>query len=96
MVVGVCRIVLSLDDVFSLKEKRHIVKSIIDRLKSRFNASIAEVELNDIWKNAVLGVVCVSNEAGHADSMLANIVNFVENDGRAIIVDYSTETIHID
>lgn len=94
MVIGVCRIVLAIDGAFSLKEKRHIVKSIIERLKTRFNAAVAEVDLNDMWKNAVIGVACVSNETGHADSMLANIVNFVENDGRAILVDYSTETIH--
>ncbi len=96
MVIGVCRIVLALDEVFSLKEKRHIIKSIVERLRSRFNASIAEVDLNDTWKNAVIGVACVSNEAGHADSMLASIVNFVENDGRAILVDYTTETIFVD
>ncbi len=96
MVIGVCRITLHIDEVFSLKEKRHIIKSIIERLKARFNASIAEVDLNDKWKNAVIGVACVSNEAGHADSMLANIVNFVENDGRVELVDYSTETIFVD
>jgi len=84
-----------IDEVFSLKEKRHILKSIIERLKSRFNASVAEVGLNDKWKNAVLGVACVSNETAHADSMIANIVNFIENDGRAVLVDYITETIHV-
>ncbi len=94
MVIGVCRIVLSIDEAFSLKEKRHIVKSIIDRLKSRFNASVAEVDLNDRWKNAVIGFACVSNQTAHADSMMANIVNFVENDARAVLVDYSTEIIH--
>jgi len=96
MVIGVCRIFLSIDEAFSLKEKRHIIKSIIERLKSRYNASVAEVDLNDKWKNAVLGVACVSNEAGHADSMMANIVNFVINDGRAVMVDYSTEKVYID
>lgn len=96
MVIGVCRIILSIDEVYSLKEKRHIVKSIIERLKSRYNASVAEVDLNDKWKNAVIGIACVSNEVGHADSMMANMVNFVENDGRAVLVDYSTETIHVD
>jgi hypothetical protein len=96
MVIGVCRIVLSIDQVFSLKEKRHIIKSIIERLKSRFNASVAEVELNDTWKNAVIGVACVSNEASHTDSMMANIVKFVENDGRAVLVDYNTENIFVD
>lgn len=96
MVIGVCKIVLMLDEAFSLKEKRHIVKSIIERLKSRFNISAAEVELNDKWKNAVIGIVCVSNDTGHADSMLSSVVSFVENDGRAVLVDVSTETIHVD
>lgn len=96
MVIGVCKIELSIDEVFSLKEKRHIVKSMIERLRSRYNASVAEVDFNDKWQRAVIGISCVSNEAGHADSMMANIVNFVENDGRAVLVDYSTEIIHID
>lgn len=96
MVIGVCKIELSIDEVFSLKEKRHIVKSIIERLKSRFNASVAEVDLNDKWKNCVIGITCVSNETRHVDSMMANMVNFVENDGRAVLSDYSTEIIHVD
>jgi len=96
MVIGVCRIVLAIDEAFSLKEKRHIVKSIVERLKSRYNASVAEVGLNDKWKNAEIGIACVSNEAGHADSMMANMVNFVENDGRAVLVDYSTELVYVD
>lgn len=95
MVIGVCRIELALEAVFSLKEKRHIVKSMVERMRSRFNASVAEVDLNDTWKNAVIGVCCVSNEAAHADSMMASIIHFVENDGRAILVDYSTEIIHV-
>ncbi|RJQ39636.1 MAG: DUF503 domain-containing protein [Nitrospiraceae bacterium] len=96
MVIGVCRIALAIDNAYSLKEKRHIIKSIIERLRSRFNASVAEVDMNDKWQRALIGVACVSNEAGHADSMMASIVNFVENDGRAVMLDYSTETIYVD
>lgn len=96
MVIGVCKIMLRFDEVFSLKEKRHIVKSLVERLKSRFNVSVAEVDLNDKWKNAVIGVACVSNDAGHADSMMASVANFVESDGRAEVMDVSTETIHVD
>lgn len=96
MVIGACKIMLSIDEVFSLKEKRHIIKSIVERLRSRFNASVSEVDLNDKWKNAVIGIACVSNEASHADSMMANIVNFVENDGRAMMLDYTTEIIYVD
>jgi uncharacterized protein len=96
VVVGVCRIVLNIDDAYSLKEKRHVIKSIIERMKSRFNASISEVEMNDIWNRAVIGVSCVSNEAGHSDSMMSSIVNFIENDGRVDLVDYCTENIFVD
>lgn len=96
MVIGVCKIKLSIDDAFSLKEKRHIIKSIIQRLQSRFNVSAAEVDYNDIWKTAAIGIACVSNEGAHADSMLASVINFVENDGRAEVMDYTTEIIHDD
>ena len=95
MVIGVCKLKLYIDDAFSLKEKRHVVKSIIERIKSRFNASVAEVDLQDKWKNSMLGIACVSNDSAHADSMLASIVDFVENDGRAVLVDYTTEIIHL-
>ncbi|NLX71019.1 MAG: DUF503 domain-containing protein [Clostridiales bacterium] len=96
MVIGVCKIHLYIDEVFSLKEKRRIVKSITQRLRSRFNASIAEVDLNDKWKNAVIGIACISNNGGHMDSTLSSIVNFIENDGRVIVTDYSTEKIYVD
>jgi len=96
MVIGACRIFLAIDCAFSLKDKRHIVKSIIERIKSRFNASAAEIDLNDKWKNAVIGIACVSNNSGHADSMINSIVNFVENDGRVVLVDYTTEIIHME
>jgi len=95
MVIGVCKVTLSIEGAFSLKEKRSVVKSIIDRVKARYNASIAEVDMNDIWKNAVLGIACVSNEAAHADRMLEDIVSFIENDGRVILMDYSTEKIYV-
>ncbi len=95
MVIGVLKLVLSLDGAFSLKEKRGIIKSILKKMKSRFNVSVAEIGLNDKWKSAVIGAVCVTNEASHADSMLANMVNFVESDGRTVVVDYSTEIIHV-
>jgi len=96
MVIGVCKIELSLDSVFSLKEKRHIIKSLIGRIKSRFNVSIAEIDLNDKWKSSIIGISCVSNDGGHADSMICKVVNFVENDGRVEVIDYSTEKIYVD
>lgn len=95
MTVGVIRLFISINEAGSLKEKRQIIKSIKDRMKSRFNVSVSEVEHNDIWKNAVLGVACVSNDNRHVDSTMNSIVNFVENDGRVLLLDYSTERINV-
>ena len=95
VVIGICRVALALRDVFSLKDKRSIVKSITSRVKARYNASIAEVGMNDVWKSAVFGIACVSNENAHVDRMIEDIIRFIENDGRIEIVDYSTEKIHI-
>lgn len=96
MVIGACKIMVVLEEATSLKEKRQIIKSLIGRLKSRFNVSAAEVGLNDKWKNALIGVTCVSNEGNHVDSIMSNVVNFVENDARLVMADYVTEKIYFD
>ena len=93
MVVGMCKIKIDMDWVDSLKEKRHVIRSIIDRLKARFNVSVAEVELMDVWKSAVLGISCVSNESAHVESMLGS---FVENDGRVDVIGVTREKIFIE
>jgi uncharacterized protein YlxP (DUF503 family) len=91
VVTGVCRMVLLIHEPNSLKEKRHIVKSIIERLKSRFNVSVAETGLNDIWRSAEIGIACVSNDRLHIDSTLSSVINFIENDGRIEIVELNTD-----
>ncbi len=62
MFVGVLRLVLYLPAPGSLKSKRHLVRSAIDRVRARFNVSIAEVAENDLWQKSVLGVTAVGNE----------------------------------
>ena len=96
MVIGVCKVLLSIDSAFSLKEKRQIIKSILGRVKSRFNTSIAEVDYNDSWKNTVIAAAYVSNNSKHAYSIMAKMVNFIESDTRAVLVDYTTEIMHFD
>lgn len=96
MVIGVCKISLLIDEAFSLKQKRHVVKSVVEKIKARFNVSVAEVDCNDKWQKAVIGLTCVSNEAAHADSVMAAVVNFVECDARAVMLDYSTEIIYVE
>jgi uncharacterized protein YlxP (DUF503 family) len=91
MHVGVCTIHLRLASSHSLKEKRRIIKSIKDRVKSRFNVSIAEVDALDSWQWAVIGVACVSNDSGFANSVLSNVVDFIENIRMAELIDYEIE-----
>jgi uncharacterized protein len=77
MVVGVLRIRLRLQ-AGSLKEKRTVVKSVVERVRGRFNAAVAEVDDLDTWDLATIGVVCISNEARHADRELQTIARQIE------------------
>lgn len=78
MTIGVARVTLLLDESFSLKDKRHVVRSITKRVQDKFNVAIAEVEdLNDL-RVATLGLTCVSNSSPHADEMLATVIAFIE------------------
>lgn len=94
MIVGVARITLELPATHSLKEKRSVVKSLLARLQNRFNVSVAEVEAQDTWGIAVIGITCTSTASRHADEMLASALRFVEQNGADYYVsDVQTETL---
>ncbi|MEM9068875.1 MAG: DUF503 domain-containing protein [Myxococcota bacterium] len=78
MFVGVCRLALSLPGVSSLKEKRSIVRKVVDRTRGRFNVAVAEVEALDVHQRAVIGFAVLANEAAHCDRMVEEIASFVE------------------
>jgi uncharacterized protein YlxP (DUF503 family) len=82
MLVGVLTVTLHMQGIGSLKDKRHIVKSVIGRLQSRFNVSVSEVEHQDNKIVAVLGMAVVSNERDFVQQQLDGILNFMRNDGR--------------
>ena len=71
--------------VNSLKEKRMVVKSIIEKTKHKFNVSIAEIDKQDIHKSIVIGFACVTNEVRHADEIIQNVLNFIEDNTDAVI-----------
>ncbi|MDE0317181.1 MAG: DUF503 domain-containing protein [Candidatus Poribacteria bacterium] len=91
MHIGVCKIKLYLPESQSLKEKRRVIKSIIARLKNRFNVAIAEIEAQDIHQSAVLGAVTVANEVKFVDKILAQCVKFIEENSSVVLIDYETE-----
>ena len=86
MVIGVCSWELALPECRSLKEKRMVVKSLKERLQSRFRVSVAETRFHDVWTRAEITAAVVALDSGHADSVLDSLDRFVEGDGRAIIL----------
>jgi uncharacterized protein YlxP (DUF503 family) len=92
MIVGIMTAHLSLHGITSLKEKRSIVKSVIGRLKSRFNISIAEVDHQDNKNGAVIGISIVSNDNRFIDQQFDSILDFMRNDGRFYLGQVERET----
>jgi uncharacterized protein len=95
MVVGTLRIEFRIQDNHSLKGKRKIVRSMVDRLKHRFNASVAEVGSNDNWQWIELGISTVGNDRRHIESSLGNILSFVESLYLAEIVNTESEILNL-
>jgi uncharacterized protein YlxP (DUF503 family) len=79
MVIGVCTLTLDIPHSNSLKDKRRVVKSIIARVRNQFNVSIAEVDANEVWQTAVIGIACVSNDPARAHAILQSVVRMITN-----------------
>ena len=92
MIVGVMTAQLHLQGISSLKEKRSIVKSLIGRLKSRFNASISEVGHQDDKTSAVVGIAVVSNDSRFINQQFDSIIDFMRGDGRFYLGTVERET----
>jgi uncharacterized protein len=96
MVVGICRVVLALPWNDSLKGKRSVVKSILERARVKFHVAAAEVEDHDAHRRATLGFAVVSNEARHAQSILDKLVSFIAGATQAEVIDTSRTVEHYD
>jgi uncharacterized protein YlxP (DUF503 family) len=94
MVVGIARIVLGIPESRSLKDKRSVVRRVIDRVRHKFNAAVAEVDDLDAHRRATIGITVVSNDARHVSSMLETISSFVSTASSAVVLDRATEIEH--
>ena len=79
MVVGVCTVELFISGSQSLKDKRQVIHGLRDRLRGKFNLSVAEVDGQDFWQKAVIGMACVSNESSHANQVLEQALNLIKS-----------------
>ncbi|MFC2059440.1 DUF503 domain-containing protein [Chloroflexota bacterium] len=95
MTIGVLKVKLRLHQNQSLKGKRGTLKSITAQVRNKFNVSISEVEDQNLWQLATLGITCVSNDGRHANETLSKIANYIERiSGEAEFLDYEIEIVH--
>lgn len=79
--IGVLTMELRLDESHSLKEKRHVVQSLKDRLRNKFNVSVAEIDHQDAWQRSTLAAVTVASDHTHAEKVLQS----VEDDAASMV-----------
>ena len=96
MVVAIARLTLIIHDNNSLKGKRKVVKSLIEKVRHRFGASVAEVEDQDLWQKAQIGVAVVGNDARLLSTRLDQIASFIENQHLAEIVESQVELCYLE
>jgi uncharacterized protein YlxP (DUF503 family) len=79
MIVGVCTVELFIPDGQSLKSKRQVLSGLKERLRGKFNVSVAEVGGQDLWQKAVLGIACVANETAYVNQVLDQVLNQIRS-----------------
>lgn len=91
--IGFMTLVLHIPQARSLKDKRHVVKGLVDAVRRKFNVSIAELEDLDAHQQATLGVACVANDQAHVHRVLEGVRAAIESHGEAILCDVSIEML---
>jgi uncharacterized protein YlxP (DUF503 family) len=91
LIIGTGKVYLYASWVHSLKEKRSIVKSLINKVKHKFNVSIAEIENLDMHQSIVIGIACVSNSSKHANICIQNVIEYIEQNTDAVIENIEVE-----
>ncbi len=95
MVVGILKLSLYIHNNHSLKEKRKVVKSVVTRIRSRFNVSVAEIGSNDKWQMIELGISAVGNDRRFVNSALDNVLSFLESLYLGEIIDSYIEIMNV-
>ena len=96
MNVGVGKVNVRIPENMDLKGKRQVLKSIMGRVRGRFDVAVAEVDDNDMWQAATIGVCCISNNKRHSNEVISKVIHFIESSRFDVeILDYSIEIIDI-
>lgn len=91
MIIGVLRLELSLPPSRSLKDKRRVLQSLLDRLHREFNVAAAETDHQDDRRRAEIAVSCVSTDGTHANRVLSRVLARVERDADVVLTGVEME-----
>lgn len=84
--MAICVLELHIPGATSLKAKRQVIKSLVQRLRNRFNVSVSEVGSQDLWQRAELGMAVICHNGAGADSIMEKLFAFVEEENRVAII----------
>jgi len=93
MHVGMLQVHCHVPDAQSLKDKRRILRGLMDRVRATFAVAAAEVDDQDVWQSAVLGFACVSNDGRHAAEVMTKVLDWIRDGSAVSVVDHELETI---
>jgi uncharacterized protein YlxP (DUF503 family) len=93
MIIGLLTLDLHIPESHSLKSKRLVIKSLIDRIKNKFNVSVAEVDANDLWQRSVIGIALVANETQIINKVFEKIKNLISNTHSVELINSTMELL---
>jgi uncharacterized protein YlxP (DUF503 family) len=91
LIVGTCLVSLHIPDSGSLKAKRFVLRRLKDRVRNKFNVSIAEIDDFDLWQRSTLGIAVVSKDVQFANRVISNVIRLIESDGNLSVIDIQTD-----
>ena len=95
MIIGSCKLRFTAEWVTSLKEKRMVVKSIVEKAKHKFNISAAEIDLQDIHQTIAVGFACVTNDAVLAEQIVNNVIDYMDYNTDAVLEKTEIEILRV-
>lgn len=93
MIIGICTCEIYIFNANSLKSKRSVVKSIIEKSKNRFNISIAEVGENDKWQKSIIAFSTISNDQRLVEETIEKVINFFDSYSEIEIININREIL---
>ena len=96
MILGTAQLLIQIPEAQSLKDRRRVIRSIVQRVRARFDVAIAEIDDQQYWQSARIGLVAVSNSSKHVDEVIQQVIGFVEQSLQSgYLADVHTEILHL-